>query len=292
MPPPRVLPALVTPFTRRGELDLEAHRHNLHLLASQGVAGFLVAGSTGEGPYLEPGEREALVTTARAELGKGTFLMCGVAAETRRVAEEQVAEASRGGADAVLVLTPTTLVRNRHQAVVRFYKDLAGRAPLPVFLYSVPPVTAYELPESAVAELASHPNIAGMKDSGGNAVRLGRVVTATPGDFLLFNGSTPAICLAVGAGAFGAITASTNYAAELITELVNRARRSVAAARPLQAPLTALAAAVESHGIPGTKAAAAAAGLQPGYPRAPLRALPAARARRLARLVQEAAAVA
>ncbi len=148
------------------------------------------------------------------------------------------------------------------------------------------------MPESAVAELAAHPNIAGMKDSGGNAVRLGRLVTATPADFLLFNGSTPAICLAVGAGAYGAITASTNYAAALVTELVQRARRSVAAGRPLQASLTALAAAVESHGIPGTKAAAAAARLRPGYPRAPLRVLPAAQARRLARLVEEAAGVA
>ena len=66
--PPRLLPALVTPFTRSGDLDLAAHRYNLTFLTSQGIKGFLIAGSTGEGPYLEPGERLSLLEVARDTL--------------------------------------------------------------------------------------------------------------------------------------------------------------------------------------------------------------------------------
>ena len=32
-------------------------------LTGRGVPGFLIAGSTGEGPYLEPGERRSLIAT-------------------------------------------------------------------------------------------------------------------------------------------------------------------------------------------------------------------------------------
>ena len=70
-----------------------------------------------------------------------------------------------GGADAVLAMTPTTLVRHRPDLVEGFFSDLADAAPLPVFLYSVPKVTAYELPLDVAIRLAAHGNVAGMKDS-------------------------------------------------------------------------------------------------------------------------------
>lgn len=49
------MPALITPFTRGGEIDTRAHTHNLKTLAEAGIDGFVIGGSNGEGPYLEPG---------------------------------------------------------------------------------------------------------------------------------------------------------------------------------------------------------------------------------------------
>ena len=128
LPSPRSMPALITPFDRAGEIDLSAHRHNLGILSEKGVRGFLLAGSTGEGPYLEPGERYPLVHAARKTLGRRTHLICGVTAETTRLGLRLIAEAADGGADAVLVMTPTTLVRSRIQYVESFYVALADAA--------------------------------------------------------------------------------------------------------------------------------------------------------------------
>ncbi len=270
--PPRLLPALITPFTRRGELDLVAHAHNLSTLWERGVRGFLLGGSTGEGPYLEAGERAALTATARQTLGPRVFLMCGIAAETTRAALTQVAEADEAGADAVLVLTPTTLVRGRTRLVVGFFEDVAERSPLPVFLYSVPGVTAYALTEEAIHSLMGHPNVAGMKDSGGDPVRIQRILFAAERqDFVVFNGASASVSLAMGAGAHGAITASANYAAPLLTELTRRPGASPARLGELQRRLGEVTAVVESYGVPGTKTAAGLLGLEPGFPRHPLR---------------------
>jgi 4-hydroxy-2-oxoglutarate aldolase len=282
--PPRLLPALVTPFTRSGEIDLDAHAHNLAFLADQGVKGFLIAGSTGEGPYLDPGERRALTETARAIFGGRTFLLVGIAAETTRSAHAQALEAEQGGADAVLAMTPTSLARGDHEAVRRFYLDLADASTLPVMVYSVPLYTAYAIPNQTVLDLAQHPNIVGMKDSGGDVARMAALVQGTS-DFHLFTGATRSITFCLAAGAHGAITASSNYLAPMVLDVIAKARRSPRSALAAQAELTRIASAVEAYRVPGVKAAGEVVGLRAGYPRAPLERLAARDRKRIAALM-------
>lgn len=278
-PPPPVMPALVTPFTEAGEVDLDAHRHNVGLLWDRGVRGFLIGGSTGEGPYLEPGEREALVGEARRHLPADAFLLGGVAAETLRLARRQLAEVAAAGADAALVLTPTTLTRGQEPSVVEgFYRELAGESPIPLLLYSVPSYTAYELPLEVAARLLDHPGVAGMKDSGGQPVRLARLAARASGEVFLFAGASAALAWSVAGGGYGAITASANYAPELVAEVVEAARRSPQEAREAQERLARLSGEVEAHRIPGVKQAARSVGLRPGSPRRPLRPLEGAQA--------------
>jgi len=276
--PPRMLPALVTPFAGNGNLDLDAHASNLTALSDRGITGFLLGGSTGEGPYLEDGERQALLETARATLGDSPFLLSGIMSESLRGALRQIEEAANGGADAALVLTPTSLTRGRDEYVESFFKDVAKASALPVLIYSVPLYTAYEPAIETIARIAAFENIVGMKDSGGNPARKAQIVEATSDDFVLFAGSSKAIALSIAAGAYGSITASGNYAPELIIELIKKARRSATSATEAQAQLTKLSLAVEEFGIPGVKVAAEAAGLTPGSPRKPLKKLPKASA--------------
>lgn len=269
MPYPTLMPALVTPFTRNGRLDLDAHVFNLTTLSALGIKGFLLAGSTGEGSLLDPGERGDLTTTARATVSAARHLMVGINAESTRQALAQVEEAASAGADAVLVLGPVTLARNSLDAQRRFFTEIADHSPLPTLLYSVPRNTGYALDESLALELSGHPNIVGMKDSGGDPLRIGRIARKAGPDFTVFNGATVSLTMAIAGGAHGAITASTNYLPRRMQELVRLARRSPTKALALQDEITAIATRIEAPGIPGVKAAARAAGLRPGYPRAP-----------------------
>lgn len=265
--PPVYMPALISPFTRSGALDEKAHVRNVRALAERGIEGFVLGGSNGEGPYLEPGERGRLVKSIRR---RKTHIMAGIAAESVRVALAAVAEATDAGADTILVMTPTTLTRGRDEAVEHFYKTIADRSERPVFLYSVPLVTAYNMPIPIVERLARHPNIVGMKDSSGDVVRLQSIIDATPKEFILYSGSSKALTAAIAVGCHGAITGSGNYAPELVLDVIAKAQENPIEARRLQKRLSALSADIESHGVPGVKAAAKAAGLEPGYPREPL----------------------
>lgn len=254
------MPALITPFDDAGLVDREAHHHNVATMWERGVGGILIGGSTGEGPYLEPGERYALATMAR-HAAPDAFVMVGVAAESLRQARAAIEEAVRAEADAALVLTPTTLVRHRPDLVEGFFDDLASAASIPIFLYSVPRVTALELPSESVERLAGVAAIVGMKDSGGDPERLGRLAAACGPEFLLYAGASAAVADSMERGAHGAITASANYATPLVEQAVAGDGT----------PLTAVAAAVEKFGVPAVKHAAGRTGLRPGLPRQPLR---------------------
>lgn len=267
--PPEVMPAIVTPFGRRGSIDLAGHRHNVALLGSRGITGFVIGGSTGEGPYLEPDERLELAAATR-DAAPDAFVMVGLAAESLRAAAAMSEEAADGGADAVLALTPTSLIRHRPDLGEGFFVELADTVQLPVFLYSVPQVTGFELPIESAIRLASLEGIVGMKDSGGHPGRISHIAALTGEGFSMYCGASAAVALSVAGGAKGAITASANYAPALVSEVVEAARRSPGEASEPQEQLRALSAAVERYGVAGVKHAAARVGLTTGPPRKPL----------------------
>jgi 4-hydroxy-2-oxoglutarate aldolase len=259
------MPALITPFDPDENIDIDSHRHNVSVAASAGARGVLLAGSTGEGPYLEVDERAALVSSARNTAPEFTIL-CGISAETDRQAAPQIAEAAASGADAVLVITPGTLVRGRTSLISDYYERIAELSPLPVFLYSNPVVTGYELPVEGVRRLAQHPNIVGMKDSGGDVSRLDELGDVLADGFVVYIGSSRRLAESARRGAHGAITASANYAFSLVEGARAQDEKS-------QTALTDVTSIVQQYGVAGTKYAAALSGMREGRSRLPLKLL-------------------
>ena len=262
---PHTMPALITPFTSNGLVDIAKHRHNVSVAISQSSQGVLVAGSTGEGPYIEQGERTTLVSEARS-VSTDLVIICAIFAETDRQAHAQITEAADAGANAVLVVTPTTLIRGRDIAVADFFLRVADFSPVPILLYTVPPVTGYELPVPTIAELANHDVIRGMKDSGGDPSRVGALKTTLSRGFLVYAGNSSAVLESAQLGAHGAITASANYAATTLD-------RAVAGDATAQDRLNTITAIVQHHGVAGTKFAASLQGMEIGTSRLPLQAI-------------------
>jgi 4-hydroxy-2-oxoglutarate aldolase len=259
------MPALITPFDADERINIDSHRHNVSVAISAGAHGVLLAGSTGEGPYLEADERASLVSSSRAT-STDLIILCGVSAETDRQAEPQIAEAVASGADAVLVITPGTLVRGRSNLISDYYERIADLSALPVFLYSNPVITGYELPVASVRHLARHPNIVGMKDSGGDVSRVDELADILTDGFVLYIGSSKRLAESARRGAYGAITASANYA----FSCVDGATAQDEGAQTSLADVTAI---VQQYGVPGTKYAATLAGMYEGRSRLPLEPL-------------------
>nr|XP_046197681.1 4-hydroxy-2-oxoglutarate aldolase, mitochondrial-like [Oncorhynchus gorbuscha] len=106
------------------------------------------------------------------------------------------------GADLVLVVTPCFykgMMDSR--ALVHHFTQVADNSPVPVVLYSVPANTGLDLPVDAVVRLAQHPNILGLKDSGGDITRIALIVHKTKlQDFQVLAGSAGFLMAAYSVG--------------------------------------------------------------------------------------------
>ena len=126
---------------------------------------------------------------------------------------------------------------------------------------------------AAVSRLAAHPNIIGMKESGGDIAQIADLVAGTPDDFQVLAGSASTFYAALGAGCAGGILAlGVRPAGGLraaLFELAKAGRHDEA--RALQRQLVPLARLLgPTYGVPGLKAALTLVGCDVGVPRAPL----------------------
>lgn len=268
-----LLPPVATPFTPDEELDLKAYKANLERWNQTGLSGYLVVGSNGESVYLTEKERDALLEASKEAASPDKIIMAGTGAESTRATIQQTRRAAELGADCALVITPHYFKGQMTPArLIGHFRKVADAATLPVLVYNFPQATGLNLPPEAVAEIAQHPNVVGIKDSSGNIAQLSELIRLCPKDFAVFVGNAavfyPALCL----GAVGGILAVANAAPEKCVELMQAYQAGeLDKAKELQWRLVTLAVLVTvTHGVGGLKAAMAMTGYQPGVVRSPL----------------------
>ena len=269
-----IFPALATPFDHNGNLYRAKIAHNIARLNSVGLAGYVVAGSTGESPLLSSEERIQLYEWVRETSAEGKVLIAGTASEGVHETVALVNRAADIGYHAALVLGPRYYKNLMHrpdtQAV--FYRSIADRAKIPILLYNFPNVSGYDLPVDTIAALSEHPNIAGMKDSSANLEKLTATVAAVKPGFQVLSGSGVTFWSALKLGATGAILAFANaapYACVTIWEAF-RTREYEAAEDWQNRIFNAARLTAPVYGIPGLKHAMDLNGYYGGPPRLPL----------------------
>src|SRR5207302_8198855 len=130
---------------------------------------------------------------------------------------------------------------------------VADASPVPVLLYNFTAVTGVNLPPAAASKLSVHPNIVGLKESGGDVAQITEFVRNTPKGFQVLAGSSTTFYSALGVGACGGILALACVlpdACMRVFELARRGKDDEASA--LQQRLLGIGKLVGSmHGIAG-----------------------------------------
>ncbi|XP_042119643.1 4-hydroxy-2-oxoglutarate aldolase, mitochondrial isoform X2 [Peromyscus maniculatus bairdii] len=181
------------------------------------------------------------------------------------------------GADAAMVVTPFYYRgRMSSAALIHHYTKVADLSPIPVVLYSVPANTGLDLPVDAVVTLSQHPNIIGIKDSGGDVTKIGLMVHKTSKqDFQVLAGSVGFLLASYAVGAVGSICGLANVLGAQVCQLERLCLTGQwEAARTLQHRLIEPNTAVTRRfGIPGLKKTMDWFGYYGGPCRAPLQEL-------------------
>lgn len=261
-------PPLVTPFDEAGNVDESRLRELVSWIESRGVDFLVPCGSNSEAELMTADERARVTEIVAAE--SDCPVLAGTGSPGLRETLDATAAAADAGADAALVVTPFYYSHGQ-DALEEYYRDVADAAEIPVYLYSVPKYTDVALAPETVESLATHPNIAGMKDSSGDVGSFVRTSRRTAdADFDLLVGSGSILTQALDAGASGGVLALANIAPDAASSVFEMHADDPAAARERAAELVELNYAVTGgYGVPGLKYAMRQRGAPVGYARSP-----------------------
>jgi 4-hydroxy-2-oxoglutarate aldolase len=272
-----VFAPIPTPFDEHDRVDLVRLRKAIARWMSGPLTGLVVLGSNGEAVLIDDDEADRLIVTARETVPPNRPFIVGTGRESTQATVRATKRAADHGADAVLVRTPGFFKGQMTTEVfVRHYMTVADAAPVPVILYNFTVLTGVNLAVAAVSRLATHPNIIGMKESGGDIATVSELVSSTPDHFDVLAGSAPTFYAALCVGAVGGVLALSAVLAEpcvRLFELTKTGRHEEALG--LQRQLMPMARLLGStYGVPGLKAALNLVGFDVGVPRPPLAPLP------------------
>ncbi|MDG2053273.1 MAG: 4-hydroxy-tetrahydrodipicolinate synthase [Phycisphaerales bacterium] len=217
--------ALITPFSRRGDmLDLPRLTEQINRQASYGMTGVVPCGTTGETPTLTNAEyrivvRHAIKTARNLQL----TVIPGAGSNSTHHAIQLHQFCHDVGAHASLQVTPY-YNRPSQEGIYRHFMAIADSCDLPVVLYNIPGRCGRLIELNTIKRLASHPNIAAIKDATGDANQAKEILTDT--DLVLLSGDDPLTLPLMALGGGGVISVLSNILPMRVMSLVAACREA------------------------------------------------------------------
>ena len=178
--------ALVTPFTKTGELDETAVRRLGRRQMDAGVHFLVPCGTTGESPTLTLAERLRIVELLVDEAAGKTPILAGAGGYNTREVIHLAGEMKKVGASGLLSVTPY-YNKPTQEGLFQHYRAIAESTTLPIVVYNVPGRTGVNIEVHTLARLAAIPNIAGVKEASGNMTQMCEVCRAVPSSFIVLS---------------------------------------------------------------------------------------------------------
>lgn len=265
------MPALVTPFTKDGDMMEENFQQVIDYTIEKGVTGVVPAGTTGEFVYMRTEERKKLLRLTVDYVNGRVPVVAGTGQNSTRATIELTKYAADIGCDAALVISPFYL-RPSDKGYFEHYQAVALKGGLPVIAYNIPQCTLGWLQSNVLEDLAEIDTMVGVKDSSGNIGHTVELIQKLRGKMSVIIGHDECFLSAVAAGADAAIMASANIMPHLWLDIMKEVKDgNFGKARDLQLSAQTFARIVTRHGgAPPVKAALRMMGIDAGIARMPL----------------------
>ena len=213
----RVLTAMVTPFTARGDLDLDGAQRLAQHLVDQGNDGLVISGTTGESPTTSDAEKADLLRAVVEAVGGRAHVLAGVGTNDTRHTVESAQVAEKAGAAGLLVVTPY-YSKPPQAGLLAHFRAVADATGLPVMLYDIPGRTGTAIEHDTLLRLAEHPRIVANKDAKGDVFAAQRVLAAT--DLAYYSGDDALNLPLLAVGAVGLVSVTGHLIGDRHRDLV------------------------------------------------------------------------
>lgn len=263
--------AMITPFGADGGVNFNSFGEMIERQITADTDMLVILGTTGE-PATMTEEEKISVMEYSVKKAKGRIKIvfgCGSNCTEHAVSAAKQAEAI--GAEGLLAVTPY-YNKCTQNGLYAYYKSICEAVKIPVIAYNVPSRTGVNIQPATMARIAEIPNMAGIKDAGGNMSQTMEIFRSIRGKCDLYSGEDALNFPILAVGGSGVISVLSNVVpadVKKLYTLIKEGRTEEACA--LQDKLLPLSQAcfLEVNPIPA-KAAMNLLGFDAGTPRAPL----------------------
>ena len=162
---------VITPHTSSYDIDEDKFASVIEMLIGSGVAGLIIAGTTGEYYAQTSEERVRLMTLAKAVINDRVPMIIGTGAIRTEDSVYFASQAKLAGADALLISTPPYAYPTAREIALHALA-VDREANLPAMLYNYPGRMCVNMDAETLDRLGRSPNFCAIKESSGDLNRL------------------------------------------------------------------------------------------------------------------------
>lgn len=212
--------ALITPFTTDNKVDFSALGNVIDATIKGGVEYLITLGTTGETPTLDKQEKLDIVNYTFEKVAGRVPVIVGIGGNNTAELVNDLHKFPLDKAIAVLSASPN-YNKPSQEGIIEHYKVLAKESPKPIILYNVPGRTGRNMSAATTLQLAHEvPNIAGMKEAGGDMGQCMQILRDRPEDFLMVSGDDALALPQLACGMDGVISVAANAFPAEFSEMV------------------------------------------------------------------------
>ena len=218
--------ALITPFTKEGEVDYAALSKLIEHQIAGGADYLVLLGTTSEVPTLTHVEQDAIIDFAVKQVEGRVPMILGIGGNSTHAVVGRINELKEilvAHFAGILSVTPY-YNRPQQEGLYLHFSAVAEASPVPVILYNVPKRTGVNLlPATTRRIYDAHPEkIMGIKEACNSVEQFTETVEIAKGDFAVISGDDDLAYEMMKAGGDGLISVASNAWPKEMKQIVQK----------------------------------------------------------------------
>ena len=208
---------MVTPFHDDGSVDLDGVARVAEHLVSNGNAGVVVSGTTGESPTTTVEEDGQILAAVKDAVGDRATIVAGVGTNSTAHSVELAEQAAKIGADALLLVAPY-YNKPSQPGLLEHFRRVVEAGGLPTMLYDVPSRTGMTIALETYERAAEWEHVVAVKDAVGDLPRVARL---TDLGYAVYSGDDIATLGFLAHGACGLVSVVAHVAGRELAGMID-----------------------------------------------------------------------
>jgi len=218
-----VYTAIITPFTKTGNVDEEGLQRIIEDQIQNGIDGLVPCGTTGESPTLSHEEHDQVIELTVKYADGRVPVIAGTGSNATSEAIRLSKHAQEAGVDALLQVNPY-YNKPTQRGLYLHFKAIADAVELPVLVYNIKGRTGINVETPTLVKLMNDcENIQGVKEASGSLDQMKEVIQNRSNGFSVLSGDDNMTLSLLRAGGDGVVSVASNLIPRQMVDFVHAA---------------------------------------------------------------------